>query len=142
MQVRSRTRWTGEMRFEGAGWSGIDVRMDAAKEFGGHETAARPLELLLVSLAGCTGMDVVSLLRKMRVGFTGLELEIEAEKSEEHPHVFTDINLVYIVTGTDIDEDKVKRAIQLSQDKYCSVSAMLRKACPVNWSYRIVEPST
>jgi putative redox protein len=130
------------MQFVGAGWSGTGVLMDAARDFGGDERGARPFELLLVSLAGCTGMDVVSLLRKMRVGFTELELEIEAEKSEEHPHVFTEINLVYIVTGRDIDEDKVKRAIELSQDKYCSVSAMLRKACPVNWTYRIAEPST
>ncbi|UCG44466.1 MAG: OsmC family protein [candidate division WOR-3 bacterium] len=129
------------MQFEGSGWSGIEVRMDAASEFGGHETAPRPLELLLVGLAGCTGMDVVSLLGKMRVDFTGLVLEIEAEKSAEHPRVFTEINLDYIVTGRRIDGDKVKRAIELSQDKYCSVSAMLRKACPVNWSYRIVRPS-
>jgi putative redox protein len=130
------------MQFVGAGWSGTGVLMDAARDFGGDERGARPFELLLVGLAGCTGMDVVSLLRKMRVDFTELELEIEAEKSEEHPHVFTDINLVYIVTGRDIDEDKVKRAIELSQDKYCSVSAMLRKACPVNWTYRIVEPGS
>ena len=140
MKVRSRTRWTEGMQFAGAGWSGIEVRMDAAKEFGGHETAARPLELLLVGLAGCTGMDVVSLLRKMRVDFAGLELEIEAEKSEEHPHVFTDIHLVYTITGNEVDEEKAKRAIELSQEKYCSVSAMLRKACPVNWSLRIAGP--
>ena len=139
MQVTAKAHWVEGMRFVGAGWSGIDVPMEAAAEFGGEGKAARPLELLLVGLCGCTGMDIVSLLRKMRVEFTGLEFEIEAEKSEDHPHVFTEINLVYIVHGKDVDEDKVKRAIELSQDKYCSVSAILRKACPVSHSYRIVE---
>lgn len=137
MKVESHTKWVRDMQFTGAGWSGIEVTMDAAREFGGKESAARPLELLLVSLAGCTGMDVVSLLRKMRVDFTGIELHIEAEKSEDHPHVFTEINLTYVISGSGVDEDKFKKAIQLSQDKYCSVSAMLRKACPVNWTYRI-----
>ena len=140
MKVESRTRWTGGMRFTGAGWSGIEVNMDAARDFGGEEKGVRPLELLLVGLAGCTGMDVVSLLRKMRVDFTGLAMEIEADKSEDHPHVFTEINLVYVFEGNAIDEEKVKRAIELSQEKYCSVSAMLQKACPVNWSFRLAAP--
>ena len=142
MKVTASASWKKGMQFTGAGWSGIEVPMDAAKEHGGEDTAARPLELLLVGLCGCTGMDVVSLLNKMRVEFTGLDLAVEAEKSEEHPRVFTEINLVYTVRGNDLDEEKVKKAIELSQDKYCSVSAMLKKACPVNWTYRIdAEPA-
>jgi len=139
MEVAGRAAWLGGMRFEGSGWSGIPVLMDAARDFGGEESAARPLELLLVGLCGCTGMDVVSLLRKMRVDFTGIELGVRAEKSEEHPHVFTRIDLEYVITGKDLDETKVRKAVELSQEKYCSVSAMLKRACPVNYTVRIVE---
>ncbi|MFO7675300.1 MAG: OsmC family protein [bacterium] len=139
MEVKAHARWTEGMQFVGAGWSGKAVVMDAAPESGGADSGARPLELLLVGLTGCTGMDVASLLRKMRVPFTGIELNVSADKSEEHPHVFTAIRLEYVVRGRDIDPDKVARAIELSMTKYCSVSAMLRKACPVEHSLRI-EP--
>ena len=139
MEVAGKAAWLGGMRFEGSGWSGTPVLMDAARADGGEESAARPLELLLVGLCGCTGMDVVSLLRKMHVDFTGLEFRVRAEKSEEHPHVFTRIDLEYVVSGRDVDADKVRRAIDLSQEKYCSVSAMLKRACPVNYTVRIVD---
>jgi putative redox protein len=125
------------MQFIGKAGSNHLVPMDAAPDSGGEGSATRPLELLLVSLGGCTGMDVVSLLRKMRVEFAGIELNITAEKSEGHPSVYTRIDVEYVVTGRDVDEEKLKRAIELSQEKYCSVSAMLREACPVNFTWRI-----
>jgi len=137
MKVTANATWKQGMEFDGTGWSGHTVAMDAGEEFGGKDRAARPFELVLVGLCGCTGMDVVSLLRKMRVDFAALDLAVEAEKSEEQPHVFTEINLTYIVRGNDIDEEKLKKAIELSMNRYCSVTAMLRKACPVNWTYRM-----
>lgn len=138
MEVKAHGRWTEGMRFIGAGWSGHELVMDAAGESGGEDSGARPMELLLVALTGCTGMDVVSLLRKMRVPFSGLELNVSADKSEEHPSVFTTIRLEYVVRGPDLDADKVNRAVELSMERYCSVSAMLRKACPLEYSVRII----
>lgn len=140
MEVKARVRRVEGMRFAGAGWSGHEVVMDAAAESGGKDSGARPMELLLVGLAGCTGMDVVSLLRKMRVPFDGLEFNISADKSEDHPSVFTAIRMEYVVRGRGVDPEKVQKAINLSQERYCSVSAMLKKACPVEYSFRVEEP--
>ncbi len=140
MTIESTTRWTGQgLQFVSHAGSGHGILMDAAGKVGGTDTGPRPMELILHSLAGCTGMDVVSLLGKMRVEFTGLEINIKAEKAKEHPKTYTRIDLEYVITGTDIDESKVRKAIDLSQDKYCSVSAMLRKHCPVSHTLRIVQ---
>ncbi len=113
--------------------------MDAAEKVGGTDTGPKPMEMLLHSLAGCTGMDVVSLLKRMRVEFTGLEVNVEADEAPEHPKTYTKVNIEYVITGRDVDRAKVEKAINLSQDKYCSVSAMLRKHCPINHTFRIVE---
>ncbi len=127
------------MQFLGVSGSKHAVVMDTSPEHGGNETGATPMELLLVALAGCTGMDVVALLRKMRVNFNGLEIRIGGERQKEHPKVFTRIDLEYLIYGSDIKAAAVKRAIELSQEKYCSVAAMLRPNCPVNYTYRIVK---
>jgi putative redox protein len=115
--------------------------MDTTPEFGGDSSATKPMELLLIGLGGCTGMDIVSLLRKMRQDFSGIEMNITADRSEEHPNVYTKIDIEYVIYGPGIDEERVKRAVELSQEKYCSVSAMLRKSCPVNYTIRLVAPS-
>jgi len=109
---------------------------DANEEVGGSDLGPRPKQLLLAGLIGCTGMDVVSILRKMQVKFDDLEIKVEAENASEHPKVYQNIHLTYIVKGKDIPEDKVKKAVSLSQEKYCAVSAMLKKATPV--TYEIV----
>jgi putative redox protein len=140
MKHEATIRWAGNMSFLGKAGSNHVVPMDTTPEFGGDSSATKPLELLLIGLGGCTGMDVVSLLRKMRVGFTGLEMNITADRAEEHPNAYTKIDIEYVVTGKGVEKDKVERALELSQEKYCSVSAMLKKACPVNYAYRIVEP--
>lgn len=137
MEVR--IRWTEGMQFVGTSGSGHALVMDTGPDHGGRNTAATPMELLLVALAGCTGMDVVSLLRKMRVNFTGLEIGVRAERREEHPRIFTRIELEYRVAGTGIDRAAVQRAVELSQEKYCSVRAMLRPDCPVGFRIEIVE---
>lgn len=139
MKHEARVRWAGGMQFIGKAGTNHLVPMDTGPEFGGDSSATKPLELLLVALGGCTGMDLVSLLRKMRVEFSALEMNITADRAEEHPTVYTRIDIEYVISGRGIDEEKVKRAIGLSQEKYCSVSAILRKSCPVNYTWRIAE---
>uniref|UniRef100_A0A7C4GBX1 OsmC family peroxiredoxin n=1 Tax=candidate division WOR-3 bacterium TaxID=2052148 RepID=A0A7C4GBX1_UNCW3 len=127
------------MTFIGRAGSNHLVPMDVGPDSGGDNSATRPLELLLVGLGGCTGIDVVSILNKMRVPLAGLEINIRADRSEEHPRVYTRIEVEYVFSGRDLDREKLQRAVELSQEKYCSVSAMLRKACPVGYSIRTVE---
>lgn len=107
--------------------------MDTTPELG-DDSGPSPKQLVLAGLAGCTGMDAVSLLRKMRVDFKGFEINIEADLTEEHPIVFSEIRISYLIFGKDLNKDKVKKAIDLSQEKYCGVSAMLRKNSPINFT--------
>jgi putative redox protein len=139
MKYEATVRWAGRMTFVGKAGTNHLVPMDTSPEFDGDDSATKPLELLLIALGGCTGMDVVPLLKKMRQDVTAVELNITAERSEDHPKVYTKIDLEYVVTGQSLDEDKVKRAVELSQEKYCSVSAILKKSCPVNYTVRLVQ---
>jgi putative redox protein len=125
------------MQFVGNSESGHAVLLDAAPGVGGSDTAPRPMELLLISLGGCTGMDVVSILRKMRVEWDRFEVLLEAERAPEHPKVFTKIHLTYRIWGSDIPEDKLKKAIDLSQERYCSVTAMLGKSAEITYGYEV-----
>jgi len=115
------------------------VTMDGPEKLGGSDAGVRPKELLLMALAGCTGSDVVSILQKKRVNLTDFEINITAQQTEEHPKVFTDIDLEYVFYGKDLKEKDVERAIELSTETYCGVSAMLKKAMNINHTYRIVE---
>jgi putative redox protein len=139
MKYEAAVRWAGRMTFIGTAGSNHAVPMDSGPEFGGDNCATRPMELLLVALGGCTGMDVVPILKKMRQDVTAVEISITAERSEEHPKAYTRIDIEYVVGGRELDEEKVRHAVDLSQEKYCSVSAMLRKACPVNYAVRLVQ---
>ncbi|HTW92308.1 MAG TPA: OsmC family protein [bacterium] len=138
MKHEANIRWAGKMTFVGKAGTNHLVTMDTTPEFGGDSSATKPLELLLIALGGCTGMDVVPLLHKMRQNVTALEVNVTAERAEGHPGIYTSIDLEYVVTGRDLDEAKVKHAVELSQEKYCSVSAMLKKACPVGYRVRTV----
>lgn len=104
-----------------------------------EDTGPHPMQLVLMGLCGCTGMDVISILKKKRQSFTGLQVNATAERAEEHPRVYTQIHLEFVVTGDDVDPDTVERSIELSQTKYCSASAMLGKTADITTSYRIVE---
>ena len=139
MKYEATVRWAGRMTFVGKAGTNHLVPMDTSPEFDGDDSATKPLELLLIALGGCTGMDVVPLLKKMRQDVTAVELNITAERSEDHPKVYTRIDLEYVVAGRNLEEDKVKRAVELSQEKYCSVSAILKKSCPVNYTVRLVQ---
>jgi putative redox protein len=115
------------------------ITMDGPEHLGGSDAGVRPKELLLISLAGCTGSDVVSILKKKRVNLIDFEINITAQQTEEHPKVFTEIDLEYVFYGKDIKEKDVERAIELSTNTYCGVSEMLKKAINIKHSYRIVE---
>jgi len=116
--------------------SGHWTMMDTKADVGGNEAATAPMELLLISLGGCTAMDVLSILAKMRQPVQDFRVELEAEHAPEHPKVYTRIKMIYIVKGN-VEHRKLERAIELSQERYCSVSAMLRKTVDIETSYRI-----
>lgn len=125
--------WAGDMAFE-TEVSGHKIRLDADGEVGGKDTGPRPKPLLLVSLAGCTGMDVISILRKMREPVTWFDVKVSGDLTEEHPKYYETIKITFEFKASDgLKDENVRKAVQLSQDKYCGVSAMLKKAVPVEW---------
>ncbi len=137
--VEAKVRLTKDMEFRGTASSGHCLLMDADDAAGGHNSGFRPMELLLVGFGGCTGMDVISILRKKRQAVSGLEMNVKGEKSEDYPKIYTKIHIEYVVTGKDVQAEAVERAIELSLDKYCSVGATLAKAGTITHSYRIVN---
>lgn len=128
--------WTDGMRFVYESATGHGLVTDAPKAIGGGDTAATPMELVLLGLMGCTGVDVTSILARMKQPLEGLKVRAEAERAEEHPRIYTKIHLIYEFKG-DLDEKKVERAIRLSEDKYCSVSAMLGKTVAISSEYHL-----
>ncbi len=118
------------------------VTMDGPANLGGSDAGSRPKELLLLALGGCTGSDVVAILRKKRVPLEGFEIRLSGEARDEHPQIFTSIHLEYIFSGKDILQADVERAIELSTTKYCSVSAMLRETVKITHSYTINPSAT
>ena len=137
--AEARVKLAGGMQFEGVSSSGHRLIMDADDSSGGQNKGFRPMELLLVGFGGCSGMDVISILRKKRQNVTGLEMNVKGERADSHPHVYTDIHIEYVVRGKEIQKEAVERAIALTLDKYCSVGATLAKAGTITHSYRIVE---
>ncbi|HUV91296.1 MAG TPA: OsmC family protein [Anaerolineae bacterium] len=141
MASEAKVTWVGPgLRLVGEASSGPAIVLDhvlPGEE--GRETGPRPLELLLIGLAGCSAMDVVSILQKKRQPVTGLQVKVTAERADEHPRVYTHIHLEYVVTGQGVEPQAVERAIELSQTKYCPASAMLSKAVEITTSYQIVQ---
>ena len=133
-------KWTGKMGFTGvSARNQQQVQMDSSAQFGGENSGVSPMEMVLAALAGCSGMDVVSILNKKRVEFTGLTISVEGTRASEHPKVFTDIDVVYTFSGENL-EDKQKAledSVRLSMEKYCSVAGMLAKTAQINWQGRV-----
>jgi putative redox protein len=127
------------MRFDAEAGSGHHVTLDAAEHGGGQNLGFRPMELLLVGLAGCTGMDVISILRKKRQDVTGYEVQVRGVRAEDHPMVFVEITVEHVVTGHSLQPEAVARAIALSEERYCGAGAMLGKVAHLTHTYRIVE---
>ena len=138
--MKCRIKWLDHMSFVGESGSGHSVVMDGAPDAGGRNLGVRPLEMLLLGLGGCTAFDVVSILHKSRQQLVDCEVEIEAERAESIPKVFTKIHLHFIVSGRGLDQGKVAKAIDLSADKYCSASRMLEKTAAITHDFEIVNP--
>jgi len=132
--MKMNVQWKGNMAFEGKGESGHALLLDAGPQVGGQDQGPRPMETLLSALGGCTGMDVVSILKKMRQNIESFDMEISGERAEEHPKRFTKIHIHYVLTG-ELSEEKVRKAINLTQDTYCSVSKSL--SSDVTYSFEI-----
>ncbi len=132
-------KWDHGLSFSGTADTGFAVPLGAEAAGGGKDDGFRPIELMLVSLAGCTGMDVISILQKKKQQVRGFEVRVHADRAEEHPKVFTSITVEYIVSGSQIEPAAVERAIELSETKYCPAQAMLGKVVPIQHTYQIIE---
>jgi putative redox protein len=137
MKTSINVKWTGNMAFE-TEVAGHKIVMDADIESGGDDTGVRPKPLQLVALGGCTGMDVVSLLKKMRVDIDDFQMIIEGELSEDHPKHYQSIHLIYQFKGKDLPIDKLEKAVSMSEDKYCGVAALYKKAIPLTYEIRVI----
>jgi len=137
--MKARVRWLEPMGFVGETGSGHAVVMDGAPEFGGRDLGARPMEMLLLGMGGCTSFDVMLILQKARQKVTDCVAEITAERAETDPKVFTKIHVHFVITGHALSEKHVARAIQLSNEKYCSASIMLGATAEITHDYEIHE---
>lgn len=136
----AKVTWKGRMSFDGQGFtSNYTLPLGTEPEVGGDADGFRPLELLLVGLAGCTAMDVISILTKKRQEVTAFEVKVHADRLDTHPRVFSDIVIEYIVTGRAIDPAAVERAVELSETKYCPAQAMLNKAASISHKITLLE---
>jgi putative redox protein len=134
-----RLNWKGKMTFEGAGPSGFTQRLDSDSSAGGDNSGARPMEFVAIGLAGCTAMDVISILSKKKQVVKDFQVYFHGNRAEEHPKVFTDSVIEYQFYGSNVDEAAVVRAIELSAEKYCPAQAMLGKAFPIRLIYKIFD---
>ena len=138
--MKARAKLIEGMAFLGEAGSGHGVIMDGAPEYGGRNLGFRPMELLLVGMAGCTAFDVVNILRKGREDVADCVVEVSAGRADEDPKVFTTLHLVYRVKGRNLSPAKVERAISLSKDKYCSASIMLGKTAKITHEFHVEAP--
>jgi putative redox protein len=137
--MEAKVTWQDNMAFTGLSESGFTIQLDAKKEVGGEGRGFSPMELMALSLAGCTAMDVISILRKKRQDVTAFEVSVDAPRATEHPKVFTRATVLYLVTGHNVDEAAVVRAIELTAVSYCPAQAMLSKVIPIDLRYQIFE---
>jgi putative redox protein len=137
--MKATIKWSGGVSFTGAADSGHSVIMDGAPESGGQNKGARPMELVLIGMGGCTAFDVVHILRKSRQEIAGCVAEVEAQRAETDPKVFTRIHIHFVVSGKVLDPKKVEHAIELSATKYCSASIMLGKTAQITHDFEIVD---
>ncbi len=137
--MHARVKWLDNMSFVGESGSGHSVVMDGASDSGGRDLGVRPMEMVLLGLGGCTAFDVISILKKARQAVADCEVHLEAERSAQIPSVFTAIKLNYVISGDNLSEKQVARAVSLSAEKYCSVSRMLEGAVELEHRYEVVN---
>jgi putative redox protein len=140
--MKARVKWVQDVMFVGESGSGHAVVMDGAPDSGGRNLGVRPMEMLLLGLGGCSAFDVVLILKRGREKVTDCVVEVEADRAETDPKVFTRIHLRYVVTGHGLSAAKVERAVKLSADKYCSASAMLAETAEITHAVELVEAGT
>ncbi|RMF86598.1 MAG: OsmC family peroxiredoxin [Nitrospinota bacterium] len=131
--------WCGGRHFESKSQSGTLINLDASPEHGGQNAGAQPMELLLISLAGCTGMDVISILEKKRQQVTRFQIRVEGVRQDDHPRVYREVTITYRVTGHQIDPNAVARAIELSVTKYCPLYATISQTATMHTRYEVLE---
>ncbi len=134
--MRVTVKHVGGMAFEGVGQSG-EITKIASSVAEAEHAGASPMELVLMGVAGCSGIDIVGILEKMRISFDKFEISVEGERAQEHPRVFTEIRVIYKFWGTDLPEERLRRAIDLSFDKYCSVIHTINKVAQVTYTLEI-----
>ncbi len=137
--MKARIKWVEGAAFLGESGSGHAVLMDGPPDSGGRNLGVRPMEMLLLGMGGCTAFDVMLILGRSRQAVSDCVVELSADRAEEVPKVFTCIHVHFIVTGRELSEDRVARAVQLSAEKYCSASIMLGKSVKITHDYEIVE---
>ncbi len=137
--MEAKVNWQGKLTFTGWAESGFQLPLGTEPAVGGDNDGFRPMELLAVGLAGCTAMDVISILSKKRQEVTDFEVQIHAGRATEHPKVITDAVIEYLITGRNLDEASVIRAIELSATRYCPAQAMFSKLMPIELKYHIYE---
>jgi len=137
--MKARVKWLDHMTFVGESDSGHSVVMDGPPEAGGRNLGIRPMEMVVLGLGGCSSFDVVSILKKTRQDISDCHVDITAERATTDPKVFTKIHAHFVVSGKNLDEKKVAKAVSLSADKYCSVSIMLAATVEITHDYEIIE---
>ena len=135
--MKTTVKWIDNMLMVGESASGHGIVMDGPEEIGGHNLGVRPMEMLLLGMGGCTTVDVISILKKMREDVVDCRCEVSGVRADEHPKIFTDIHIHFIISGNNLDEKKVEKAITLSAERYCSASLMLGKAAKVTHDFEI-----
>ena len=137
--MKAEVKWAGDARFDGQSETGHTVIMDGAPEYGGQNQGVRPMELLLLGMGGCSAFDVVLILKKARQEISDCVVQLNADRAESEPKVFTKIHAHFVVSGKDLSEKHVARAVELSANKYCSASIMLGKTAEITHDFEIVE---
>ena len=137
--MKTRVKWLDNMSFVGESASGHSVVMDGPPEAGGRNLGVRPMEMLLLGLGGCSSFDIISMLKKGKQDIVDCEVEITAVRADSQPKVFTKIHLHFIISGNDLSDKRVARAIELSAEKYCSASIMLGKTAEITHDYELKE---
>ena len=138
--MQAKVVWRNRLSFTGKS-GGFQVPLGAHPDVGGDDDGFRPMQLIGLGIAGCTAMDVISILQKKRQAITAFEVQIDGEQAEDHPRVFTHLQIKYLISGNDVDEKAVERAIELSRTKYCPAQAMFQDIVPIDLSYEILPAS-
>ena len=139
MSTTAKISWVDGALFVAEGGSGHTITMDGAPDVGGRNLASRPMEVMLMGLGGCTAIDVVSMLKKQRQDIEGIDVSLVAERADDHPKVYTSVKLVYTVRGRNLNRAVIERAVSLSDEKYCSATAMFKKTAQVTHEIVVVD---